>query len=274
MPRALMNCYSIATSGGSSLPDGKTILPVNDVPTLLQCVGSDKDYTTIEQLIADVDLCCDCVAVPNSVNYLLRSPDFATSFCSIEDVVSCMGGSSYSFHSFNTGLVWKEAIESSAYFKQFFCYNVRTHTFVGANCFSNQNYSSNYPAKNAFNTGASDFGWITGSQNTNAYVGYHFDFAFKCTGVCFYRYLNGTGQPQKTSGGSDRVTVFKIQGSNDSGTTWVDVTGEIQSKDTHALQVHLFNNDTKYLSYRFFIFYGASGYSAGSHDLDFLGTVF
>ena len=63
-----------------SVPDGKTVLPVNDIQIWLSCAGiRDKNYTTLAEVLADKSTLIKLMASDNAVDYLVRSTDWAVS---------------------------------------------------------------------------------------------------------------------------------------------------------------------------------------------------
>ena len=272
MSRAIL-CLSNASLSKISIPDGKTVLPVNDVPTLLSCIGSDKNYSTIEELITDVDLCYELCSARNSVDYLVRSESFASPISSVCEFSRISVKDYYIRNLFFANDTWRYALCTSnpETILPYCDLDIDTE-WIPANAFSSDNYSSSYDAKRAF-YGESSSGWLSTNVSdgtaTNRWVAYHFTFSFKLMVVRFLRYLNGTGY--KSSSGGDRNKAFKMQGSND-GTTWEDVSDKIYSKDTVELQYHAIPCTEAYSYYRMYILESRSGYSAGSLALNFYGS--
>ena len=63
----------------SSVPDGKTVLPTDDVSIWLACGQRSEAYTTLSQVLADSTCLSALISDSNAVDYLVRSKSFAKS---------------------------------------------------------------------------------------------------------------------------------------------------------------------------------------------------
>ncbi len=64
----------------SNVPDGKTVLPTDDIQTWLNCADIwDKEYTTLAEVLADKDTLVKLMASDNAVDYMVRSATWAES---------------------------------------------------------------------------------------------------------------------------------------------------------------------------------------------------
>lgn len=62
----------------STVPDGRNVLPVNDVSLLLQCAGiKGSTITTLAELFADTTTLATVISNNNAIDYLVRSTTFA-----------------------------------------------------------------------------------------------------------------------------------------------------------------------------------------------------
>lgn len=62
----------------TALPDGKTVLPTDDIPTWLACAGiTDKAYTTLSEVLADTDTYVTLLGDSNACDYMARSTTWA-----------------------------------------------------------------------------------------------------------------------------------------------------------------------------------------------------
>lgn len=60
------------------VPDGSTVTPVNDIQTWLHCANIwDKNYTTLDEVLADSTTLLALISDHNSVDYLVRSTAWA-----------------------------------------------------------------------------------------------------------------------------------------------------------------------------------------------------
>lgn len=61
-----------------SVPDGKTVLPTDDIQTWLACAGiTNKIYTTLAEVLADSTTLSALIASNNAVDYMVRSTTWA-----------------------------------------------------------------------------------------------------------------------------------------------------------------------------------------------------
>lgn len=59
-------------------PDGKTVTPVNDIQTWLHCADIwNKNYTTLDQVLADAGTLQALIASNNAADYMVRSTDWS-----------------------------------------------------------------------------------------------------------------------------------------------------------------------------------------------------
>ena len=64
-------------NSGPTIPDGKTVTPINDVTIWQQCAGiANPTYTTLNEILADVGMLSTLMSSNNAVDYLLRSKKF------------------------------------------------------------------------------------------------------------------------------------------------------------------------------------------------------
>jgi hypothetical protein len=72
-----LNLYYLGGGGGGSVPNGKTVTPINDATIWQQCAGiSNPTYTTIVEILADTGILQTLMADNNAVDYLVRSKYF------------------------------------------------------------------------------------------------------------------------------------------------------------------------------------------------------
>lgn len=73
-----LNWYQIF--GKSNIPDGRTVLPTDDIQIWLNCANIwDKAYTTLAEVLADTDTLSALIASENAVDYMVRSTAWAVS---------------------------------------------------------------------------------------------------------------------------------------------------------------------------------------------------
>lgn len=72
-----------------SVPDGKTVLPTDDIQIWLSCAGiRDKTYTTLAEVLADNITLSALMASNNAVDYMVRSTTWAASIALVPTMIS------------------------------------------------------------------------------------------------------------------------------------------------------------------------------------------
>ena len=103
------------------IPDGETVTPIDDVSILLKCAGiKDKNYTTMEEVLADDEVMSDITMDENSMKYLARSTGFADDVCANETFMTFLGQSPYVDDTVLNSDLWVENICNSTYFEKVF----------------------------------------------------------------------------------------------------------------------------------------------------------
>ena len=64
--------------GGGSVPDGKTVTPINDVEVWQQCAGLAVAYDTLSEVLSDSGYVRALMASDNAVDYMIRSTAWST----------------------------------------------------------------------------------------------------------------------------------------------------------------------------------------------------
>ena len=99
--------------------DGKTVLPTDDVATLLMCIGiyDSQEITTIQDVIADTQVLSAVVGSHNAMDYMARSETWTIYICADENAMSLIGMTNYAARTLleDGGVVWRDAIGKSAY---------------------------------------------------------------------------------------------------------------------------------------------------------------
>lgn len=109
----------------ASTPEGSTITPVNDVQTWLRCGEiSDKDYTTMSQVLSDTVTLQSLISSQNANDYLVRSTDWATDVCGNSTAMSYIGLNNYSANTLLNDSTWCTAICNSTYFESVLNYKI------------------------------------------------------------------------------------------------------------------------------------------------------
>lgn len=112
---AYMASYSVDITFA---PVGETVTPVNDITILLKCAGiKDKNYTTMEEVLADDEVMSDITMDENSMKYLARSTGFADDVCANGTFMTFLGQSPYVDSTVLNSDLWSSAICDSTYFE-------------------------------------------------------------------------------------------------------------------------------------------------------------
>ena len=115
-----------------TVPDGATVIPINDVIIWLKTGGLSKrySYTTIEEVIADNTCTESLMNNENAMKYLARSTGFANAICSSETAMTYLGSSLYLNNTILNSDFWKQKIKASPYWDK--VYASKSITIYGA----------------------------------------------------------------------------------------------------------------------------------------------
>lgn len=132
-----------------SIPDGKTVVPTDDIQILLKCAGvKNKDYTTINELLADSDSLATVIESENAIDYLVRSTTLASDVTANQTAMTDIGQNNYAANTLLADETWRTAICNSTYFESVL--NVKVpkmtdNTHPSGQCMGSSLYSgSNY----------------------------------------------------------------------------------------------------------------------------------
>ena len=82
-----LNWYQIF--GKSNIPDGRTVLPTDDIQIWLNCADIwDKAYTTLAEVLADTDTLLALITSNNAVDYMVRSTTWAVATALVPKMTS------------------------------------------------------------------------------------------------------------------------------------------------------------------------------------------
>lgn len=224
----------------SSVPDGKTVTPTDDVSIWLQCGQRSENYTTLDEVLADSTCLSALMADNNAVDYLVRSTTFATDICADSTAMSYIGLNNYCANTLLGDSDWCEAICNSTYFESVL--NVKVPTMTGNTTPSGEVSASNYetqyggrPPYHAFDNNVSATNWATIVNTTSGWIQYMFT-----SSVCIKAVNIFTDY---------RVKNFKIQASNDNFVS-----------DTHDIYTGICNNNTSPTNNRFSMYTSDTDY--------------
>lgn len=100
-----------------STPNGSTVLPTDDIQTWLATGNmEDKNYTTLNEVLADSTTLAALMSVNNAVNYLVRSTTFVSGICADSGAMTAIGANDYCADTLLNNNTWRTAICNSTYF--------------------------------------------------------------------------------------------------------------------------------------------------------------
>lgn len=236
----------IYTSGGgpspTPTPDGKIVIPINDVTIWQECAGITEGYSTMADILADSAMLLLLMGDDNAVDYMVRSTDFISDITSNQNAMNDIGLNNYASNILLTDSVWCAAICSSTYFESVLNVKVPTmtsNTTPSGECFSSSEFSAAYPTWKAFDGDTTTQGWGSGNgTGVGQYCGYKFT-----SQKDVYVY--------KAQDANNRMTSIKFQGSNN-GSSWADISPVLSTKIDRWFSYRT-ANPTKYQYYRMYV---------------------
>lgn len=185
---------SIAVSDGgvytvhlNIIPDGSTVTPVNDIQTWLHCGDIwDKDYTTLNEVLADNTTLLALISSNNAVDYMVRSTEWATGVGLVpvmtsyttpvgEVIASSDYGVNYegwkAFDGTNTGPQDAWVSNNGKYANEWLGYHFTSPVIVGGVYIQNRNVTSSsiHAMKTGKLQGSNDGGtWVDIQNLTNS----------------------------------------------------------------------------------------------------------
>lgn len=235
-----------ATVSVTSVPNGSTVTPTDDVQTWLHCAGIfDKSYTTISQVLADSSTLGTLISSTNAVNYMVRSTSWATTVCANSTAMSLIGLNNYCANTLLADSTWLNAIANSTYIESVMNVKVPTmtsNTTPSGVCSAEDYYGQEaYPAWKAFDgvLGALN-GWIgEDPKSGSSWVQYQFPSSVTIK-IFAYAACNNT-----------RYWTGKLKASND-GSTFTTLLSNINGNND-SLRYVVLSNSTAYKYYRLYV---------------------
>lgn len=177
----------IYTATLSSVPEGSTVLPTDDISIWLACGERNEGYTTLSQVLGD-SVCLSALLNNNNANdYLVRSTTWASTITADSSAMSYIGLNNYCANILLADSTWCDAICNSEYFESVLNVKVPTmtsNTTPSGECFASSIFSSSYDAWKAFNESTSlDTDRWSSAMNVLAYIGYKFTESYKIKAV-------------------------------------------------------------------------------------------
>lgn len=135
----------IYTATLSSVPEGSTVLPTDDVSIWLACGERTEGYTTLSQVLGD-SVCLSALLNNNNANdYLVRSTTWASTITADSSAMSYIGLNNYCSNTLLSDTTWCNAICNSTYFESVLNAKVPTmtsDTTPEGECFGKDKYGS------------------------------------------------------------------------------------------------------------------------------------
>ena len=205
-----LNLYYLGGGGGGSVPNGKTVTPINDAVIWQQCAGiSNPTYTSIGEILADSGMLQTLMASNNAVDYLVRCKAFMATRSLVPVMTSDNTPSGEAFAS-------GEAAGYGAY-----------RAFDGNN-----------------STEWSCYGGTGAQYAVNQWVAFDFE-----TPTIVNKIFILPGNAGNTSSSGCRVKNYRIEASNDK-VSWDILTNHTYTASNSAGETVTFTNNTAYRYYR------------------------
>lgn len=204
------------------IPNGSSVTPVNDIQIWLHCGNIwNKNYSTIDQVLADLTTLLALISSNNAADYMARSTTWASIITANSPAMTYIGANDYCSNKLLANSTWLNAICNSTYFESVLNVKVPTMTSntapSGEVLYSAELYYPAWKAFNGTNSGETD-GWATTLVAGTSYIGYQFTKPVKI-------YKASITNRNFGSDANCRIHTFKVQ--SYSNNNWTDVTGEI-----------------------------------------------
>ena len=99
-----------------TIPDGSTKTPTDDIQIWLACAGiTDKAYTTLAEVLADMDTYVTLLGDSNACDYMARSTTWASTIVADADAMRLLGMYDYACYVLRANNTWNTAINNSSY---------------------------------------------------------------------------------------------------------------------------------------------------------------
>lgn len=226
--------YSIDLS--SSVPEGSTVTPTDDIQTWLACAGiTDKAYTTIGEVLADSVTLSALMADNNASDYLVRSTTWASDVCADSGAMTDIGVNNYCANKLISEATWLAAIVNSTYIETVL--NVKVPIMTSNNTPSGTAsasyvYGVGYEAYRAFDGNTSTNWSASGEGNFPNWLQYKFPTAKRIVACSI--------TPTYTNSLTD-VGDFEILASNDNFSTSQTLLNDTVPNGVNSLQTFKFS---------------------------------
>lgn len=255
----------------TTVPDGKTITPTDDIATWLACGQiTGKSYTTLSQVLADAETYERLLSDSNACDYMARSTTWASTICADADAMMRLGKYDYACDALLDADAWFNAVMASSYRDYVLPVSVPTMTSNTtpsgvASC--GTRYDPAFDAYKAFDGVTNNYeNYWCSNLSANDYLQYEFP-----TAVC----IKAFAIEQRDPAG---IEDYEILASNDGFVSDIHKLAEGTfaqgSSWTQAWTYVKLSNNSNYKSYRIFCKSTYSGGGSGNLciiECDFLG---
>lgn len=261
---ATVSSLSTAVSANLvAIPVGSTATPTNVIQTWLRCANiTNKNYTTVSQVLADSTTLLALISSNNAVDYMVRSTSWANDICANSTAMTDIGANNYCANKLLANSTWCTAICNSTYFESVL--NVKVPTMT----------SNTTPSGTAFANSERGYAYKAFDGDDSTYAAnqanvfpYYLGYTFPNASVIHKVYIAPFYQSSQPF-----VKDFKLQGSNDGFVSDEHdlYSGSFSTSETEKNVV--LSNTTAYTSYRLKVenVYNSSGY-ATVNTLQFYG---
>jgi hypothetical protein len=251
----------------SSVPDGSTVTPTDDVSIWLACGQRSEAYTTLSQVLADSACLSALISDNNAMDYLVRSTTWASDICGDSSAMSYIGLNNYASNTLLADSAWCSAICNSAYFESVL--NVKAPIMTSNNtpsglCFGVAPATGNEAYKAFDGNDSTEF--ISNAGSTSGDIGYTFPSKAKIYMCKMLTNTNSEYSPTYT---------YKLQSSDDNFTTINDITGEFtvtyNASRTPVSTIKVFASAVENFSFR--LFKVTTSYRIRVNTLQFYGRA-
>ena len=169
----------------STVPNGKTVLPTDDIQIWLKCASiKDKTYTTLSQVLSDSTTLQALISSNNAVDYMVRSTTWASGVTADSGAMTLIGANNYASDTLLGNSTWLNAICTSPYFESVL--NVKVpkmtdNTHPSGECSATGSYSSATSPYRAFDRDTTTY-W---ASSTNSMETVYYQFAESMKLCCF-----------------------------------------------------------------------------------------
>lgn len=228
----------------SAIPEGATVLPINDIQIWLHCSNIwDKNYTSISQVLADASTLQALIASNNAVDYMARSTTWANSVTANSNAMTYIGANDYCADTLLSDATWLNAICDSTYFESVLSVKIPTmtsNTTPSGEAFAKYSYGDKLAYK------AFDGNNTTYWENQGPSSGYSDDK--DNLGYMFTQKVNIKKLVITNLSGVQTyylIKSFTLFASNDK-TNWTDIKADCACAQNGSTTINIIGNNTKY----------------------------